>query len=256
MRRSSVALCVMAALSLAAADAKASSTDPREILYSIPLPDLPPRVTELTFLKDMLGGLALNRSRYIQAIVQLAEEHKVPLPLVDAVVRIESAYDPAAIGGVGEIGLMQVRPTTAAMLGFRGSLAELAHPETNLRYGVTYLAQAWRLAGGDLCRTLMKYRAGHGEERMSALSEVYCMRARRHLASLSALGQIEGAASGFSLAEIELARSARQRIVAPGVRSVRRAHPMAVSQGGFRQIGYAAPPAGYVSRRIKAVAKL
>jgi hypothetical protein len=45
-----------------------------------------------------------------------------------------------------------------------GDLAELARPEVNIHYGVTYLSQAWRLTGGDLCRALMKYRAGHGEE--------------------------------------------------------------------------------------------
>jgi len=53
----------------------------------------------------------------------------------------------------------------------------------NIHYGVTYLSQAWRLANGDLCRALMKYRAGHGEEMMSALSATYCGRARAHLAA-------------------------------------------------------------------------
>ena len=42
---------------------------------------------------------------------------------------------------VGEIGLMQVRPSTAAMLGFDGDTTELAKPEVNIRYGVTYLAR-------------------------------------------------------------------------------------------------------------------
>ena len=36
------------------------------------------------------------------------------------------------------------------MLGHRGPATELLTPETNVRYGVTYLAQGWRLAGGDL----------------------------------------------------------------------------------------------------------
>jgi hypothetical protein len=49
---------------------------------------------------------------------------------------------------------------------------------------VTYLSQAWRLANGDLCRTLMKYRAGHGEEIMTPRSQTYCDRARLHLAGL------------------------------------------------------------------------
>jgi soluble lytic murein transglycosylase-like protein len=108
----------------------------------------------------------------------------LPADIADAVVHVESNYDPSAIGGVGEIGLMQIRPETAAMLGFRGSAEDLAKPEINIHYGVTYLSKAWRLANGDLCRTLMKYRAGHGEEVMTPRSQNYCNRARSHLAAL------------------------------------------------------------------------
>lgn len=113
-----------------------------------------------------------------------ADKANLPFAVADAVMAIESGYDPTRIGGVGEIGLMQVRPGTAAMLGFTGDAAALAEPETNIRYGVTYLAKAWRLADGDLCRALMKYRAGHGEEVMTQKSADYCGRARAHLAAL------------------------------------------------------------------------
>lgn len=108
----------------------------------------------------------------------------LPADLADAVVHVESNYNPSVVGGVGEVGLMQVRPETAAMLGFRGSAEDLAKPEINIHYGVTYLSKAWRLANGDLCRTLMKYRAGHGEEVMTPRSRSYCNRARNHLAAL------------------------------------------------------------------------
>ena len=105
----------------------------------------------------------------VRAMVeQEARKTGLPADIADAVVHIESNYDPSVIGGVGEIGLMQIRPGTAAMLGFRGTAAELAKPEVNIHYGVAYLSKAWRLANGDLCRTLMKYRAGHGEEVMTA----------------------------------------------------------------------------------------
>jgi len=121
----------------------------------------------------------------VRAMVE-QEVRKTGLPpdLADAVVHVESNYDPSVIGGVGEIGLMQIRPGTAAMLGFRGSTEELAKPEINIHYGVAYLSKAWRLANGDLCRTLMKYRAGHGEEVMTPRSVNYCNRARNHLAAL------------------------------------------------------------------------
>jgi hypothetical protein len=110
----------------------------------------------------------------------------LPAHVADAVVQVESNYDPSVVGGLGEIGLMQIRPGTAAMLGFRGSTEELAKPEINIHYGIAYLSTAWRLANGDLCRTLMKYRAGHGQEVMTPRSVNYCNRARNYLAQLGA----------------------------------------------------------------------
>jgi hypothetical protein len=108
----------------------------------------------------------------------------MPPDLADAVAFVESSYNPKAVGSVGEIGLMQIRPETAAMLGYKGDEATLFQPEIHVRYSVTYLAGAWRKADGDVCRTLMKYRAGHGEERMSPLSVEYCRRAKGYLASI------------------------------------------------------------------------
>lgn len=112
---------------------------------------------------------------------------RLPPDIAEAVVFVESRYDSTVVGGVGEIGVMQVRPGTAAMLGFRGTIAELAEPEINIHYGVMYLSRAWRLAGGDLCRTLMKYRAGHGEEVMTARSRIYCNRARNRLVAMNSV---------------------------------------------------------------------
>jgi len=127
---------------------------------------------------------AVGRKIYRALLIREAEKNGLPPDIADSVAAIESGYDPTVVGAAGEIGLMQVLPDTAAMLGFKGDLAELAKPEVNIHYGVTYLAEAWRLANGDLCRALMKYRAGHGEEVMSPLSLTYCGRARAHLASI------------------------------------------------------------------------
>jgi Transglycosylase SLT domain len=128
---------------------------------------------------------ATQAKKNYQALIRSeSEKNGLPPDIAEAVTAIESGFDPGAVGAIGEIGLMQVRPETAAMLGFNGDLAELARPDVNIHYGVTYLSQAWRLTGGDLCRTLMKYRAGHGEEVMSARSVIYCGRARAHLAAM------------------------------------------------------------------------
>ena len=104
-----------------------------------------------------------------------------------------------APGAAGEVGLMQVMPPTARLLGFSGDDAALADPETNIRLGVRYLADAWRLAKGDLCTALMKYRAGHNETRFSVLSVRYCVAARTYLASIDypVTGEVPEPTFGF-----------------------------------------------------------
>lgn len=151
------------------------------------------------------------RATFLSIIRREAATAGLPAEIADAVAQIESGYDPGVIGGVGEIGLMQVRPATAAMLGFRGSTAELARPEVNIRYGVRYLGEAWRLAKGDLCRALMKYRAGHGSETMSPLSVTYCARAQAVLR----LPGASVAAQGVAFASPRSAGSALARTPLP-----------------------------------------
>jgi soluble lytic murein transglycosylase-like protein len=121
---------------------------------------------------------------YRSILTREAKRSDLPTDLADAVVAVESGYNPGAVGKVGEVGLMQVRPQTAAMLGYNGTAAELMDPEVNISYGVRYLSKAWELAKGDLCLTLVKYRSGHGEDRTTALSASYCRRVQNRLASL------------------------------------------------------------------------
>jgi Transglycosylase SLT domain len=142
------------------------------------------KASALTTPVNLPREVAERRASVLSLIEREAQRHVLPFELADAVAFLESAYLESAVGKAGEIGLMQIMPSTAAMLGFAGSMTQLAEPETNIRYGVEYLAIAWRLTGGDLCRTLMKYRAGHGSDVISARSAEYCRRAREHLAAL------------------------------------------------------------------------
>ena len=153
----------------------AETTEPN---ISIPLP---PVINELVGLPKIYTK---GRSAYLEILTRHAEQSDLPPAIADAVIRVESSFNPHAVGGVGEVGLMQIRPETAAMLGFSGGVTDLFEPETNIRYGVRYLARAWQLAQGDVCRTLMKYRAGWGNETMTPLSVEYCRRAKGHLAAI------------------------------------------------------------------------
>lgn len=185
-------------------------------LPPIPLPPL------IEGLIGMPQAYTPGRQVHLETVKREAEQAGLPPDVADAVTQVESAYNPGAVGGVGEVGLMQIRPTTAAMLGYRGTLGGLFEPETNIRYGVMYLARAWQLADGDLCRALMKYRAGHGEERMTPLSVEYCRRARMHLAAIgSPLGA--GAAPSTAQAPVpfgQIPTTAQKATVKAAVRTV------------------------------------
>ncbi len=156
-----------------------------DAVASGPAPTLPPQRVALSSTSQVLAPTWLASSDPVQsnrALVR-AEALRAGLPpdIADAVTEVESGYHPGTIGAAGEIGLMQVMPATARMLGFAGTEAELAAPAINIHYGVTYLAQAWRLADGDICTATMKYRAGHGETRFSHRSVDYCQRVRARL---------------------------------------------------------------------------
>jgi len=166
-----------------------------------------PSVPEIPHLIGLPRTFRDGRAAYLALVRQEAERGGLPPDVADAVATVESGYRTGAVGRSGEIGLMQVRPETAALLGHRGGLTNLFDPETNVRFGVMYLAQAWRLADGDLCRALMKYRAGHGEERMSPLSVIYCRRAREHLASIGS----PLAGGNMPFASVHTAAAAKER---------------------------------------------
>ena len=124
-----------------------------------------------------MPGEGGGRALYLPIVQREAAAVGLPPALADAVAMVETGYRPDAVGSSGEIGIMQVMPATARQLGFFGSTAELADPATNIRLGIRYLARAWTLGGGDICRTLTKYRAGLGQTVTTPLSARYCARA-------------------------------------------------------------------------------
>jgi len=120
-------------------------------------------------------------SSYGSLIRTHARREGVPVALANAVVMVESNYNAKARGGAGEIGLMQIKLSTARSMGYRGSRAGLYDPATNLKYGMKYLGGAHKLAGGDTCGTILRYNAGHGAKRMNKISSRYCSKVKNIL---------------------------------------------------------------------------
>ena len=120
------------------------------------------------------GDGIVKDNPYAKLISQYASANGVPVELATAVVQIESNFNPKKRGSAGEIGLMQVKPATARLMGYSGSVKGLYDPETNIRIGMKYLAKAQQLGGGPTCNTILKYNAGHSATRMNPISEKYC----------------------------------------------------------------------------------
>lgn len=89
-------------------------------------------------------GSRRHSSFLMAAVKRHAREAGVPTSVGLAIVQQESGFNPKARGLVGEIGLMQVKCTTARTMGYRGSCADLYNVNTNLRYGMKYLKKAIR----------------------------------------------------------------------------------------------------------------
>ena len=98
----------------------------------------------------------------IDALVRAhAQVNNVPEALVHRVIQRESRYQPQLVGRGGCIGLMQIKLATARSLGYTGDAAGLRDPDTNLTYGIKYLAGAYRAANGDHTRAMHYYAGGY-----------------------------------------------------------------------------------------------
>ncbi len=106
---------------------------------------------------------AQNRAAYEKLVADHARANHVPEALVHRVIVRESKYHPDLVGRGGTIGLMQIKLPTARGLGYQGDAEGLRDPDTNLTYGVKYLAGAYRAAEGDHDRAVRLYASGYYE---------------------------------------------------------------------------------------------
>ena len=117
------------------------------------------------------GAYATRRARLLPT-VRAATPSNLPVNLVDAIIAKESRYDVNARGSMGEIGLMQILPSTARRIAHKigqGSVARLSDaelrsylsvPRNNLKFGLDYLSTCHRMAKGNIAATVGCYNAG------------------------------------------------------------------------------------------------
>lgn len=96
------------------------------------------------------------RTRYSQEIREIAARHGVDADLVEAVIRVESAFNPRAVSNKGAQGLMQLMPRTASALGVRN----VFDPYQNIEGGVRHLRYLLDRYPGNVPLALAAYNAG------------------------------------------------------------------------------------------------
>lgn len=101
--------------------------------------------------------LNVPRSDVAHWIGHYARQQGLNHKLVQAVVQVESGYNPEAVSSKGAMGLMQLMPGTARMLG----VSDAFDPQQNIRGGTLYLRQMLERFG-DLKLALAAYNAGPG----------------------------------------------------------------------------------------------
>jgi len=96
------------------------------------------------------------RARFGEEIREVAARHGVAADLVEAVIRVESAFNPRAVSNKGAQGLMQLMPRTASSLGVRNAF----DPRENIDGGVRHLRYLLDRYPGNVPLALAAYNAG------------------------------------------------------------------------------------------------
>ncbi|AAC07629.1 transglycosylase SLT domain-containing protein [Aquifex aeolicus] len=115
-------------------------------------------------VKSEIYRVVSHPTPYENLVFEAAQKFEVPVPLIYAVMRQESLFDPYAVSSSGAKGLMQLIDSTARWKAKRLGLKirSVFDPETNITLGTAYLAFLMDYWNGDLIRVIASYNAGHG----------------------------------------------------------------------------------------------
>lgn len=111
-----------------------------------------------------------NENAYDTLIAKAVAKHGsvVTVPLVKAIIGVESAFRPKAFRNEPKVndasrGLMQILYKTAKSVGFTGEPGDLLTPSINIDYGVKFLSSLVRSKNNDVLAAVSAYNNGNGK---------------------------------------------------------------------------------------------
>ena len=96
--------------------------------------------------------------RYDEHIAEASDLYRIPDPLIRAVIKVESDYDPRVVSSMGARGLMQLMPEVVEDMGVH----DVHDPRENILGGTRLLRVLANRFDGDLVLTIAGYHAGAG----------------------------------------------------------------------------------------------
>lgn len=120
----------------------------------------------------------MNAEKTTEALISASRRRGYDPVFLLAVIKTESAFNPNAIGSVGEIGLMQVRPTTAEWItkksGLKWKGAEaLKDPAYNIQVGAAYFSYLRKKLKSNTAHYINAYNMGMNNlQRLPADSKI------------------------------------------------------------------------------------
>ncbi len=97
-----------------------------------------------------------STKKYDALISEASERYGVSFPLLKAIIKAESDFDPHAVSKKGATGLMQIMPENFKPLGIRDPF----DPWENINAGARYFKQMYDRFKGKLALSLAAYNAG------------------------------------------------------------------------------------------------
>lgn len=135
---------------------------------------------------NFIASLNSEQKKYARLVYKTAEKYGIDPGFAISIAFNESSFDPKKIGKRGEIGMMQVLPSTAEELGF--SKEDLADVSKNIEAGIKYLVQAKQYTGNQPVLMAAFYNGGPGAVQSIRNQEPYDPRVKEYLKKLNSYG--------------------------------------------------------------------
>jgi soluble lytic murein transglycosylase len=97
-----------------------------------------------------------STEKYDEIITEASQRYGVDFPLLKAIIKAESDFDPRAVSKRGAKGLMQIMPQNFKLLGIEDPF----DPSQNIDAGARYFKQMYDRFNGEMALSLAAYNAG------------------------------------------------------------------------------------------------